>query len=33
VGGDSLALKGEASLRIDELRTAHEAWLPGYMAT
>jgi phosphoribosylformylglycinamidine synthase subunit PurL len=33
VGGDSLALKGEASLRIDELRTMHEAWLPGYMAT
>jgi phosphoribosylformylglycinamidine synthase subunit PurL len=33
VGGDALALKGEATLRIEELRTAHEGWLPGYMAT
>ena len=32
VGGDSLALKGEASLPIDELRRAHEGWLPAYMA-
>src|SRR5262245_37329851 len=30
-GGESLALRGEASLRIDELRTAHEGWLPVYM--
>ena len=32
VEGDALALKGEATLRIDELRTTHEGWLPGYMA-
>ncbi len=30
-GGDRLVLKGEAFLPLDELRTAHESWLPGYM--
>jgi phosphoribosylformylglycinamidine synthase subunit PurL len=32
VGGDSLALKSEAALPLDELRRAHEGWLPGYMS-
>ncbi len=31
IGGDVLALKGEAALTLDELRRAHEGWLPGYM--
>ena len=31
VGGDALALKGEAPLRLDELRQAHDGWLPAYM--
>ena len=31
VGGDRLALKGEAFLPLDELRSAHESWLPGFM--
>jgi phosphoribosylformylglycinamidine synthase len=33
VGGSALALKGEASLTLDDLRAGHEAWLPGYMGT
>jgi phosphoribosylformylglycinamidine synthase len=32
VGGDALALKGESSLTLADLRTANEAWLPAYMA-
>jgi phosphoribosylformylglycinamidine synthase len=32
VGGDGLALKGEAALGLDELRRAHEGWLLGYMS-
>ena len=32
VGGDGLTLKGEAALPLNELRTIHESWLPGYMA-
>ncbi|MEQ1712291.1 MAG: AIR synthase-related protein, partial [Hyphomicrobium sp.] len=31
VGGDRLALKSEAFLPLDELRSAHESWLPGFM--
>ena len=31
VGGSALSLKGEASLPLDELRAAHEDWLPSYM--
>lgn len=31
VGGDRLALKGEAFLPIDELRQTHEEWLRAYM--
>ena len=31
VGGDALALKGEPLLPLDDLRKAHEDWLPGYM--
>ena len=30
-GGEGLMLKGEPALPLAELRTAHEAWLPGYM--
>ena len=33
VGGDSLNLKGEAALRLADLRAAHESWLPVYMAS
>ena len=29
VGGDALALKGEAALALADLRPAHEAWLPS----
>jgi phosphoribosylformylglycinamidine synthase len=31
-GGDRLEIKGEAWLPLDELRAAHEGWLPDYMA-
>lgn len=31
VAGDAIAIKGESFLPLDELRTAHEGWLPGYM--
>jgi phosphoribosylformylglycinamidine synthase subunit PurL len=31
-GGDAVSLPGEAALPLAELRTAHEAWLPGYMS-
>ncbi len=30
-GGDTIALKGEPALPLEDLRRAHEAWLPGYM--
>jgi phosphoribosylformylglycinamidine synthase len=30
-GGDRIAMKGEAWLSLDELRAAHEGWLPGLM--
>jgi phosphoribosylformylglycinamidine synthase len=32
VGGDALALKGEPSLSLEDLRKSHEGWMPGYMA-
>ncbi len=31
VGSEALTLKGEAALELDDLRKAHEGWLPGYM--
>jgi len=31
-GGDGLTVKGERSISLDELRAAHEGWLPRYMA-
>lgn len=31
-GGDALVLKGENPLTLADLRAAHEAWLPDYMA-
>jgi phosphoribosylformylglycinamidine synthase II len=31
VGGDALVLKDEPPLPLAELRSAHEAWFPGYM--
>jgi phosphoribosylformylglycinamidine synthase len=31
VGGDALALKGEVALGLEELRRAHEGWLPSYI--
>ena len=31
VGGDALTLKNESVLALEELRTAHEKWLPSYM--
>jgi phosphoribosylformylglycinamidine synthase len=31
VGGDALTLKSEAALPLDDLRRAHEGWLPTYM--
>ncbi|MGQ3348624.1 hypothetical protein, partial [Bosea sp. (in: a-proteobacteria)] len=31
-GGATLALAGETSLALSELKTAHETWLPAYMA-
>ncbi len=32
VGGQAITLKGESELALADLRTAHEAWLPGYMS-
>ena len=32
VGGDALALKGETTLPLSELRAAHEGWLPHLMS-
>jgi len=32
VGGDAIALPGETPLSLTALRTAHEAWLPRFMA-
>ena len=31
VGGDALTLKNESVLALDDLRTAHEGWLPRFM--
>ena len=31
-GGDQLTLPGEAPISIERLKTAHEEWLPSYMA-
>ncbi|PZN95847.1 MAG: phosphoribosylformylglycinamidine synthase II, partial [Hyphomicrobiales bacterium] len=31
-GGDTFALPGETPLALSELKTAHETWLPAYMA-
>ena len=31
-GGEVVALKGEPPLPLSELRSAHEAWLPRFMA-
>ncbi len=31
-GGEAIGLKGEPPLPLNDLRAAHEAWLPGYMA-
>ena len=31
-GGEEIALKGEPALPLADLRRAHEAWLPQYMA-
>ena len=31
-GGDTLMLPGETPLALAELKTAHETWLPAYMA-
>ena len=33
VGGDSLVLPGEETLSVAELKAAHEAWFPAYMAS
>jgi phosphoribosylformylglycinamidine synthase subunit PurL len=33
VEGTTIALKGEAPLKIDALRQTHESWLPGYMGS
>ena len=30
-GGPSLIVKGLVSLKLDDIKTAHEAWLPAYM--
>ncbi len=32
VGGNTLNLPGEAPILVDELKSAHENWLPGFMA-
>ena len=32
IGGTGISLMAEATLPLADLRTAHEAWLPGYMA-
>ena len=31
-GGDSLILPGDEAISVAELKAAHEAWLPDYMA-
>jgi len=31
-GGDALVLRGEPAVPLTALRSAHERWLPGYMA-
>ncbi|GAB6843139.1 phosphoribosylformylglycinamidine synthase subunit PurL [Methylorubrum rhodinum] len=33
VGGDSLALPGEETISVAELKAAHEGWFPAYMAS
>jgi len=30
-GGTSLVVKGLVSLKLSDIKAAHEAWLPGYM--
>ena len=30
-GGFNLAVKGLVSLKLSDIKTAHEAWLPAYM--
>jgi phosphoribosylformylglycinamidine synthase len=30
-GGSSLVVKGLVSLRLSDIKAAHEAWLPAYM--
>jgi len=32
IGGTGISLMAEATLPLADLRAAHEAWLPGYMA-
>ncbi len=32
VGGETIELKGEPGLKLDDLRRSHEGWLPAYMA-
>jgi phosphoribosylformylglycinamidine synthase len=31
-GGDALILPGEKPISVQALRSAHESWLPNYMA-
>ena len=31
-GGDALILPGEQAISVEQLKAAHEAWLPDYMA-
>jgi phosphoribosylformylglycinamidine synthase len=31
-GGDAISIKGEPVLPLADLRAAHEAWLPQFMA-
>ena len=30
-GGPALVVKGLVSLKLSDIKTAHEAWLPAYM--
>jgi phosphoribosylformylglycinamidine synthase len=32
VGGEALTLPGEVPILVADLRSAHESWLPAYMA-
>jgi phosphoribosylformylglycinamidine synthase len=31
-GGDALEISGQGAIAVAELKTAHEGWLPNYMA-